>query len=124
MKIVDKKYSYGFTIMNPEVNVSVRTQRDSLSVPLSRGGLQKNEMRLRDIPVHTSIPEGDTVVTSGLSTIFPSDIPIGITGETTFVDGSSCMVSIKLFQDFSKLRYVAIVKNKDYDIITELEKEQ
>lgn len=124
VKIVDKKFSYGFTIMNPEINVSVRTQKDSIIAPLSWSGVEKNKMQIKDIPVHTAISEGDTVVTSGLSAIFPRDIPIGITEKTTLVGGSSCVVDVKLFQNFRKLRYVAIVKNIDYDTIAELEKEQ
>lgn len=125
VKIVDERYCYGFTIMNPEMNISVRIGGPEGYVsPMSWGGLDKNEMQLKDIPIHTTIPEGDTIFTSGLSTIFPKDIPIGLTGTTAQVNGSSNTVSVKLFQDFAKLRYVTIVRNKDYDEIINLERQQ
>ena len=39
------------------------------------------------------------------------------------VDGSTIEVSVRLFQDFSALRYVIITENLDRDSIAALEKE-
>ena len=76
---------------------------------------------LREIPLQYKFDEGDTVYTSGYSSIFPPDIPLGVTGDTRIVNGATYEVKIKLFQDFSALRYVTIVTNSDIREIEDLE---
>ena len=76
---------------------------------------------MRDLPPHYAISPGDTVRTSGYSTIFPPGIPIGITGDTRLVDGSTRQVDVELFQDFSTVRYVTVVENLERTEITALE---
>ena len=68
---------------------------------------------MRGLPLHQQISPGDTVWTSGFSSVFPADIPVGTTGRIRQVDGSTNEVSVKLFQDFSALRYVIITENLD-----------
>ena len=74
-----------------------------------------------DIPPHYQINPGDTVRTSGYSAIFPADIPVGITGGTRLIDGSSQQADVRLLQDFSSLRYVTVTDNDDKDEIMALE---
>ena len=57
------------------------------------------------------ISVGDTVYTSGFSSIFPPDIPLGVTGESRIVNGSTSEIKVRLFEDFASLRYVTIVEN-------------
>ena len=54
---------------------------------------------------------GDTVFTSGFSSIFPPDIPLGTTGESKIVNGATYEIQIELLEDFGALRYVTIVEN-------------
>ena len=121
VKAVGDHYSYALTLMNPNLSISSRVGRSGISAPLSWDGLTSNGARLSDIAPHLSIEPGDTVWTSGFSTIFPSGIPIGTTGKTSNVDGSTIQVDVKLFQDFSNIHYVTIVRNLDRSEIEELE---
>lgn len=68
---------------------------------------------LRDIPVHTEISEGDTVVSSGYSLIYPPGIPIGTVRGKKLRDGINYDVSIDLFEEFSRLRHVYVAVRKD-----------
>ena len=54
---------------------------------------------------------GDTVFTSGFSSIFPPDIPLGVTGNSKIVNGATYEIEVTLFEDFGALRYVTIVEN-------------
>lgn len=78
---------------------------------------------MRNLPLHHEINPGDTVWTSGFSSVFPSDIPVGVTGKVRLIDGSTNEVSVRLFQDFSALRYVIITENLDREEIAAVEKE-
>lgn len=121
---VDKHYSYGLTLMNTNVSVSSRVGRSGMVSPLIWDGKNSNRGMLKDIPLHYNIEPGDTVVTSGFSNIFPADIPVGITGKTEVVYGSTSQTEVILFQEFGALRYVTIVKNPERDEISALEKRE
>ena len=121
---VDKHYSYGLTLMNTNVSVSSRVESSGMVSPLVWDGVNSNQGVLKDIPLHYTIEPGDTVVTSGFSNIFPADIPVGITGETEIVYGSTSQTAVTLFQDFGALRYVTIVKNPARDEVSALEERE
>lgn len=119
---VSARYSYGMTFMNTVVNVSARVGRDGVVAPLSWDGKRKDGAILREVPLHIQINPGDTVWTSGFSTLFPADVPLGTTGKVRTVYGSTNEVEVKLFQDFSSLRFVTIAVNPDREEIAGLEK--
>ena len=123
VEAVDKHYCYGLTLMNPEMSIGARLGRSELVAPLSWDGRHSGRAILRNLPPHFNVEPGDTVRTSGFSSIFPPDIPIGVTGESRLVDGSTRQVDVELFQDFSKLRYVTVVENRDRAAIMALEAE-
>ena len=123
VEAVDRHFSYGLTLMNPDMSIGGRLGNSQLVAPLSWNGRSSGRAIMRDLPPHIDVAPGDTVRTSGFSTIFPPDIPIGVTGGSRIVDGSTRQVDVDLFQDFSKLRYVTIVENLDRTVITALEAE-
>lgn len=120
---VDKRFSYGITLMNTKMSVSARISQTGIVAPLEWDGKTSNGALMKNLPLHYEISPGDTVWTSGFSSVFPPDIPIGITGRIRQVDGSTNEVKIKLFQDFAALRYVIITENLDREEIRKLEKE-
>ena len=118
--VVDRHYSYGMTLMNTHAQVSARLGRDGIVAPLRWDGLRKNGAVLDNIPLHWPAAPGDTVYTSGFSSVFPADIPLGTAKSTRTVHGATGQVSVVLFQDFSTLRNVTIVLNKGYEEIERL----
>ena len=118
---VDRHYAYGLTLMNANVSVSVRIGDEGVTAPMRWDGASIDGAVVRDIPPHYQINPGDTVWTSGLSAIFPGDIPVGIAGESRLVDGSTRQVKVKLFQDFNSLRYVTVAENAERSEIETLE---
>ncbi len=124
VEAVDRHYSYGLTLMNPEMSVGTRIGRTDIVAPLSWDGHSTGRAIVRDLPPHYAIEPGDTVRTSGYSTIFPPGIPIGVTGGSHLVDGSTRRVEVQLFQDFSTVRYVTVVENLERTEIMALEAER
>lgn len=121
---VDEHYSYGLTIMNSRVSVSVRTGESGVISPLVWDGRTSNGAILREFPIQTKVEPGDTVLTSGLSSVFPGDIPVGITGRKYSRSGSSGEVEVTLFQDFSTIKYVIVTSDPSRAEIEDLEKKE
>ena len=118
---VGKHYSYARSFQNHGMSISARVGKSGISGPMVWDGINSNGALLKEIPLHMDIQSGDTVYTSGFSSIFPPDIPLGVTGESRIVNGSTSEIKVTLFEDFSALRYVTIVENLGRQEIKELE---
>ena len=69
-------------------------------------------MSLEAIPKHASIEEGDVVITSGYSQLFPQGIRIGEIKHVSLDPGENFYnIQVQLDVDMGKLRYVSIVEN-------------
>jgi rod shape-determining protein MreC len=67
---------------------------------------------------------GDTIVTSGYSSIFPENIPIGSIKSFKLNDTKDLFViDVKLFNDMTNLRHVHIIENLDIKEIENLSNE-
>lgn len=119
---VGTNYSYAMSFMNSGVNLSARLGREGAIGPLSWDGHSKDGAVLREISLQVKFERGDTVFSSGHSSIFPPDIPLGTVGDARIINGATYEIEVKLLQDFGALRYVTIVQNEDREEITGLEK--
>lgn len=120
---VDKHYSFGLSFMNSGVSVSARIGLEGAVGPLSWDGRSYKGAVLKDIPLQHKFEPGDTVWTSGYSSIFPPDIPLGVTGDTKIINGAVNEVKVSLFEDLSALRYVTVVSNQSRNEIDNLEQQ-
>ena len=68
----------------------------------------------------TEIFEGDTVVSSGYSLIYPAGLPVGTVSGKELRDGINYDITVSMFEDFSKLRHVYVAVRKDIDQLLEL----
>ena len=118
---VSRKHSYARSFKNHEMNISARLGYEGAVGPLAWDGIRSDGAILREIPHHVEFEQGDTVYTSGYSSIFPPDIPLGTVGESKIVNGATYEIRITLFEDFGALRYVTIVENLGKDEMKELE---
>lgn len=118
---VDKHYSYGISFMNTSINVSSRIGREGPIGTLSWDGYSHSGAILKEIPLQYKYQPGDTVWTSGFSSIFPSGIPLGAVGESRIANGAAYEILVDIFEDFSALKYVTIVKSTGAEEISSLE---
>ncbi len=108
---VGKNFSYARSFKNHEMNISARLGKSGAVGPMTWDGISSNGAILKEIPHHVEFQPGDTVFTSGFSSIFPPDIPLGTAGEAKIVNGATYEIEINLLEDFGALRYVTIVEN-------------
>ena len=117
-------YSLVLPLLNSKSRTSCKVRGDNTSSILQWDGNDTHYSHLVDLPRHTRIAMGDTVVTSGHSAIFPEEIPVGIIDKIEdSADGMFYTVRVKLFVDFSRLTSVFIVGNDDYEEQSQLEQE-
>ena len=77
---------------------------------------------LKDLPRHAEFNLGDTVVTSGYSTVFPEGIMIGTVDDMADSnDGLSYLLKVKLATDFGKVSEVRVIARTDQHEQKELE---
>jgi len=118
---VDKHYSYGLSFMNTGISISARLGSEGAVGPLTWDGVSMDGAVLKEIPLQYKYSPGDTVWTSGYSSLFPPDIPLGIAGGSKVVNGAVNEIAVDLFQNFSALRYVTVVSSSGREEIMYLE---
>ena len=117
---VSRHYSYVISLLNTEQSVSAKLAGSGAFGPMTWTGVSPRSAILREIPVHVQTAPGDTVYSSGFSTIYPPDIPLGAVEKSTIRQGSSQDLTVTLFEDFRSLRNVYIVKNNRRQELEEL----
>ena len=121
VEAVSENYSYALSFLNSNVSISARLGRKGSIGPMAWDGKSKRVAILSEIPGHIEVCEGDTVFTSGYSSTFPADLPLGKVLSKKTVNGATHLIKVELFEDFSTLRYVTIVTNKYSSEIKKLE---
>ena len=111
VEAVGDHYAYAISLRNKDMSISARLGLSGASGPMSWDGRSASGAILREIPLQYRFEAGDTIYTSGHSSIFPPDIPLGTTGEAKIVNGATWEIEVDMFQDFSTLKYVAVVRN-------------
>ena len=119
---VSEHYAFALSYANQDMVISAKLGREGSVGSLSWDGLHTTTSILSGIPVHVETEPGDTVYTSGFSTIFPKDIPLGTVVEKKIISGSSSDIKVRLFEDFSSIHHVIVVQNTDKKEIQDLMK--
>ena len=108
---VSRHYSYAISFLNTEVNISSRLGGTGAVGPLAWDGKNTDGAILKEIPLQYRYSPVDTVYTSGYSVIFPPDIPLGTAGDASIINGATNEITVNLFQDYTALKFVTIVRN-------------
>lgn len=107
------KFSYVMSLLNLKQSISAKIGNSSSPGTLKWEGGSISKAYLTEIPLNTPVAKGDTVYTSGNSSFFPADIPVGKAVSFTVEDGMYKRVEVDLLQDFSNLDYVIVIRNQN-----------
>lgn len=118
--------SENFTVVMPLLNsksiISCKVKNNSLCT-LKWDGNDIRYSYLIDLPRYELFEKGDTVFTSGFSSILPAGIPIGqIDRLEDSADGQSYRARVELFVNFSEIDNVYVVGHTNREEQEELEK--
>ena len=116
-------FSIVLPLLNGKSKVNCRVKGSNSFCALQWDGKDTRYSYLVDLPRHAAFEMGDTVVTSGFSSIFPADIPVGrIQNLEESEDGLFYRAKVELFVDFSAVSNVFVVGSNGKDEQEELEK--
>ena len=117
-------YSIVIPLLNGKSKVNCRVKGSNSFCALQWDGNDARYSYLVDLPRYTVFEKGDTVVTSGFSSIFPADIPVGrIHNLEESEDGLFYRAKVELFVDFSAVSNVFVVGNDGKEEQEQLEKD-
>lgn len=115
-------YSIVISVLNSMSNISCKIKRSDYFGILKWDGGSSRYAIVKDMPRHSLLSKGDTIVTSGHSAVFPSGIPIGTVEDIgDSHDGLSYLLKVKLFTDFARLNDVRVVAREGQQEQLELE---
>lgn len=120
----NSQYARVLSLLNSKTRISARVKNKGYFGNLIWKNLDTQRMDLEAIPTHANVAVGDTIVTSGYSTMFPPNIFIG-TIETYNVrkGASNYSIIIKLNTDFSRSSHVFVIDNKQQFLQKDIEEE-
>ncbi len=121
---VSSNFSQVIPLLNPKFRPNCKVKQSNHSGPLVWDGKDPQYAYLEELPRHITFSIGDTIVTSGYSSVFPAGIPVGtIVDSKKHRDDNFNALKIKLLVDFSTLNDVLIVQNSNREEQLQLEKE-
>ncbi|BDS14808.1 rod shape-determining protein MreC [Aureispira anguillae] len=109
---VSNNYAVVMSILNLDTRISAKILRTNNFGIMVWDGLDSRYMTLESVPKHADIHKGDTIVTSGYSTIFPEGILIGAIDSFYKAPGVNFYtIKVALFNDMNRVQYVYVVSN-------------
>lgn len=106
-------YALVLPVLNSKSSISCKIQRTDYfgSLIWERGS--SRYAWIKDMPRHSEFSLGDTLVTSGYSSVFPEGIPVGTVDDMEDShDGLSYRLKVRLFTDFARLSDVVVIQTR------------
>ena len=105
-----KNYAQLISLLNTQMKVSAKLEKSGIIGELSWEGRDPRFAVMEAIPKHALITIGDSIVTSGFSTIFPKDYLVGFVEEINLERNGFYSLEIRLNNDFYSLSRVYVVR--------------
>lgn len=122
---VSEHFSTVLPIINQTLSVSAKIKRNNFYGSLWWDGDNYRKALLKDIPFHADIVKGDSIITSGYSSIFPEGILIARVDEFNHKNGNNFLnIKVRLSIDYKTLENVYIIEYLLKDEQTQLENEK
>jgi rod shape-determining protein MreC len=113
---VSESYAMGLSVLNPRWSVSAKLKKNGFYGSLVWKGEDYQRAQLDEIPFHITLQVGDTIVTSGYSSVFPDGILIGTIDTFNRPEGENYYtISVLLAADFKSITYVEVIENNKID---------
>ena len=120
---VSEKYALVVPIIHTKISISSRLKSNDQIGGTSWSGRDYRFVNLTEMARHIAVKQGDTVVTSGLTEVFPEGLMVGIVTDTELGVGDNYhQAVVELSTDYKTLKYVQVLRNKNTEISSDIEK--
>lgn len=108
---VSRHYARVLPLINTNLRISAKIRKNGYYGSLQWDGNDYRYSYLNDIPFHVSAEIGDTIVTSGFSSIFPEGVTIGFIESVNKQTANFLSIKVKLATDFKRISDVYLIAN-------------
>ena len=117
-----KNFATVQSILNTNSNINAKIMNTDYFGSLVWDANNYEVVQLVDIPRLVPLVVGDTIITGGMSSIFPENIPIGTIQKYDLNTSKSFYnIEVKLFNDMANLRNIYIINNLNRAEVLDLE---
>ncbi|MFD2099700.1 rod shape-determining protein MreC [Flagellimonas iocasae] len=110
------------SVLNTKSNINAKIKHSNYFGSLVWDAKDYTTAQLVDIPRLVPLVVGDTIVTGGMSSIFPEEIPVGVIKKYDLNDSKSFYnIDVELFNDMVNIKNVYLIENKNREEIKALE---
>lgn len=118
---LSNNYATVISILNTTSKISAMLKKTNHYGSLTWNTESPNIIQLVDVEKIADVKQGDTIITSGRSSIFPKGIPIGVIKDFELdIAENYYEINVSLFNDMTNLEHVYIIENNDIEEITNL----
>jgi len=112
IKDVSTNYSSVVSVLHTQSRISVALKNQNHHGSLEWDGDNQQIGIVKAIQKYASFNPGDTIITSGYSTVFPKGIPVGIVKNYKLQpSGETFNIKVELFSDFSSIKNVYVIES-------------
>lgn len=123
VKDVSENFCTVISVLHSKTAIDVKIKRNGYTGTLVWQGHDYLYGTVHNIPSHVIINLGDTITTSGNSSIFPDNIMIGTISDFQLDDGASFYdIKLKFLVNYNQVKFVYIVDNTLKDELNNLKK--
>jgi rod shape-determining protein MreC len=111
---VSNHYSKGISFLNSNSRVSCKIKRNDAAGILYWNGVDSKSSIIEDLPLTSEVLVGDTVMTSGYSSVYPKGIVVGVVQQVVEnVEKQMLDIEVELTIDYNAINHVYVVENLD-----------
>lgn len=122
INVVGEHHAVAISVLNPKLRLSCKVKGSDYFGSLVWDAVSPRYAVLEEMPRHVEFAPGDTIVTSGYSSVFPEGLIVGtIEGNSKAKDDNFFTLKIKLSTDFTRLSVVRAIKSNIANELKELE---
>ena len=120
---VSENYAVVVSILSSKLKISGKFKTTGYLCAVFWDGVSPRTGSVKNIPEHITAAVGDTVVTSGYSSIFPEDVMIGTVKKVSLNTSTAWNdLTIEYAVDFMSIRYVNVIVFSNFEELLNLEK--
>jgi len=118
---VSENYSKVMSILNLNSKINAKIKNSFHFGTLQWNGENPSILNLNDVPKIAKIKIGDSIVSGGMSAIFPENLPIGIISKIDLKNSENYYsIEILINNDMTSLKNVYVINNLNRDEINNL----
>lgn len=113
VNVVSDHYAVAISLLNPKLRLSCKVKGSNYFGSLVWDGKDPRFAVLEELPRHVKFVKGDTIVTSGYSSVFPEGLMVGtVDGFSKQRNDNFYALTVKLSTDFFRLNDVRILDDR------------